>query len=70
MSLRRRLAGNFWCAEKKNQGKFPCLVCRGRGTVRYKGNVRRMCKACKLTGHFNLIKILFDIGAGKMYNSA
>lgn len=42
---RRFVAGNFWCAEKKNQGKLPCLHCRGRGTVEGKA-----CPHCRLTG--------------------
>lgn len=49
MSERRRIAGN-WCAEKKNQGKFPCLSCKGRGTVLFRDGIRRGCKVCKLSG--------------------
>jgi len=51
MSLRRRVAGNTWCAEKRNQGKYPCLACRGRGTVLYRDGARGKCFGCQGTGH-------------------
>ena len=50
MTERRRIAGNVWCAEKKNQGKVPCLSCKGRGTVLFRDGVRRGCKVCKRSG--------------------
>lgn len=47
---RRFVAGNFWCAQKRNQGKLPCLLCRGRGTLPG-DNTRVGCPDCGATGH-------------------
>lgn len=49
---RRFVAGNVWCATKKNQGELPCLNCLGRGTVEDDSSWgRRGCTDCKTTGH-------------------
>ena len=49
---RRFVAGNVWCATKKNQGKLPCLCCLGRGTVNDGSKWGRMaCPDCKATGY-------------------
>ena len=50
---RRFVAGNIWCAQAKNSGKFPCLRCRGRGTLSgsRESDPRVMCPDCKLKGY-------------------
>lgn len=45
---RRFVAGNIWCAQKSNQGKLPCLRCRGRGFINGSG-----CFDCEATGYGN-----------------
>lgn len=49
---RRFIAGN-WCAQKKNQGKLPCLQCRGRGTLPPDagGCCFQGCPGCEATGY-------------------
>lgn len=47
---RRMVAGNMWCAQKKNQGRLPCIDCVGRGTVGDEGP-RRGCDTCGCSGH-------------------
>ncbi len=45
---RRFVAGSAWTAKKENQGKLPCLLCRGSGTV---GPLpAKMCPQCELSG--------------------
>lgn len=53
MTMRRHIAGNVWCSQKRNQNKWPCPSCRGRGTVLHRDGVRRCCARCKLTGWVN-----------------
>lgn len=49
---RRAVAGALWAAQKKNCGKFPCLTCKGRGTLQKDGRIGRVaCKVCSLTGY-------------------
>lgn len=61
---RRFVAGNIWCAQKQNQGKLPCLRCRGRGTLSNHGvGARRGCPDCQGSGHGdkNLWKIWYKL---------
>ena len=56
---RRFIAGNIWCAQIKNTGRLPCLMCNGRGTIDFSDNnghihgypVRNRCPECRLTGY-------------------
>lgn len=50
----RDIAGMNWRAQQGNTRKFPCLRCRGRGTLEVPNeNFRRACDQCHLTGHMD-----------------
>lgn len=51
--IRRLVAGDAWVGQRKNSGKFPCLACRGRGTVpsNMVGGYYVACKECACSGH-------------------
>lgn len=49
-TARRFVAGNVWCAQRANQGKLPCLRCRGRGTLPGAEGARVGCPDCGATG--------------------
>ena len=51
--IRRAVAGDAWVGQRKNGGKFPCLACRGRGTVesRTRPGIYVSCDQCACSGH-------------------
>ncbi len=51
--IRRFVAGDAWVGQRKNGGKFPCLACRGRGTVQSVTlpNHYIACPECACSGH-------------------
>ncbi len=59
---RRFVSGNIWCAQKRNKGKLPCLLCKGGGTIKNekpKETAAVGCPQCQAKGfadpvHFKL----------------